>query len=113
MAKYLIDVNLPYYFSLWNTSEYLHQKDIDDMWLDEQIWEYAKENDLTIISKDSDFANRILLKNPPPKVIHIKLGNMKIQDFFTIISQIWEDVKQLSENHKLVNVFHDRIEGIG
>ena len=78
MAKYLIDVNLPYYFSLWNTSEYLHQKDIDDMWLDEQIWEYAKENDLTIISKDSDFANRILLKNPPPKVIHIKLGNMKI-----------------------------------
>ena len=70
MAKYLIDVNLPYYFSLWNTSEYLHQKDIDDMWLDEQIWEYAKENDLTIISKDSDFANRILLKNPPPKDHH-------------------------------------------
>jgi len=29
MVKYLIDVNLPYYFSLWNTPEYVHQIDIN------------------------------------------------------------------------------------
>ncbi len=28
MPKYLIDVNLPYYFSLWNTLDYIHQNDI-------------------------------------------------------------------------------------
>ena len=78
MKKYLIDVNLPYYFSIWNTPEYIHQKDICDDWSDERIWTYAKENNLTIVSKDSDFSNRIMLKEPPPKVIHIRIGNMKI-----------------------------------
>ncbi len=43
------------------------QRDIDDEWSDEQIWNYAGENNLTIISKDSDFSNRILLEQPPPK----------------------------------------------
>lgn len=55
MPSFLIDVNLPYYFSIWNTDEFIHQKDINDEWSDEKIWNYAKENNLTIISKDSDF----------------------------------------------------------
>ena len=70
MPKYLIDVNLPYRFGLWNEDLYIHQFDLGDNWTDEQIWEYSKKNDLTIISKDADFSNKILLKEPPPKVIH-------------------------------------------
>lgn len=67
VKKYLIDVNLPYYFSIWNKPEYIHQKDLGDDWRDEQIWSYAKENNLTIVSKDSDFSNRMMLKEPPLK----------------------------------------------
>ena len=81
MAVYLIDVNLPYYFSLWNTVDYIHQKDINDEWTDEQIWVYAQQNNLTIITKDADFSNKIMLRQPPPKVIHIRLGNMKMKVF--------------------------------
>lgn len=110
MAQFLIDVNLPYYFSLWNNDLYIHQKDINDEWTDEQIWNYAKENGLTIITKDSDFSNKILLKEPPPKVIHIRLGNMKIKDFFENISKVWPHVVELNSHHKLVNVYKDRIE---
>ena len=29
-ARFLVDVNLPYYFSLWHHPDYIHQKDIDD-----------------------------------------------------------------------------------
>jgi len=110
--KYLIDVNLPYYFSIWNTPEYIHQNDIGDDWTDEKIWDYAKEKNLTIISKDADFSNRILIKSPPPKVIHIRLGNMKIKELYNSLDAIWMEVLQLSEMNKLVNVFKDRIEGI-
>lgn len=53
MKKYLIDVNLPYLFSLWNDEAFIHQFDIDDKWSDEQIWNYAKENNLTIVTKDA------------------------------------------------------------
>jgi predicted nuclease of predicted toxin-antitoxin system len=112
MAKFLIDVNLPYYFSLWNTDEYIHQRDIDDKWKDGQIWQYAKLHDLTIISKDSDFSNRILLQVPPPKIIHIRFGNMKMKEFFGTIDKVWQEVILLNETHKLVNVFRDRIEAI-
>ena len=81
MAKFLIDVNLPYYFSLWNNINYVHQKDLDDEWTDEQIWKYSLENVLTIITKDSDFSNKILLHNPPPKVIHIRFGKYEDERF--------------------------------
>lgn len=112
MAKYLIDVNLPYYFSLWNNELYIHQIDIDDEWKDNKIWQYAKENNLTIITKDSDFSNRILFQDPPPKIIHIRFGNMKMKEFFEKTTEIWEQVLALNENYKLVNVFKERLEGI-
>jgi len=67
MPKYLIDVNLPYYFSLWDSPDFTHQKDIDDEWTDDQIWEYAAKNNMTIITKDSDFSNKIVFKNPLQK----------------------------------------------
>ncbi|EKB51084.1 DUF5615 family PIN-like protein [Cecembia lonarensis] len=112
MARFLIDVNLPYYFSLWNNSEYIHQLDIDDTWTDAQIWEYAKKKKLTIISKDADFYNKILMTNPPPKVIHIKIGNLKIRDFHELISKNWSEVLELNKDNKLVLVYSDRIEGV-
>lgn len=112
MPKFLIDINLPYYFSLWNTTDFIHQKDLDDKWSDEQIWAYAKENNLTIITKDVDFSNKIMVCIPPPKVIHIRFGNLKMKPFFEVISKIWEPTLDMNSNHKLVNVFTDRIEGI-
>ena len=112
MAKFLIDVNLPYYFSLWKSEDYIHQQDIDDTWSDSQIWRYAQEKNLTIISKDADFSNRILLKQPPPKVIHIRYGNMKMREFFLTTTRVWEQVLSLNQTHKLVNVFKDHLEGI-
>lgn len=112
MAEYLIDVNLPYYFKLWNTSEYIHQTDINPLAKDKEIWEYAKENNLTIITKDSDLSNRILFKDPPPKVIHIKVGNVSMNVFHRLINSSWKEVIKMSDSHKLVNVYKDKIEGI-
>jgi predicted nuclease of predicted toxin-antitoxin system len=112
MPEYLIDVNLPYRFSLWKGEDFIHQIDINDEWTDEQIWDYATQNNLTIITKDSDFSNRIIFHKPPPKVIHIRFGNMKMREFFTIMTTTWNDITELNQTHKLVNVFRDRIEAI-
>jgi predicted nuclease of predicted toxin-antitoxin system len=112
MVKFLIDVNLPYYFSLWNSGEFIHQNDINDKASDEDIWQYAKTHKLTIITKDVDFSNKILLHKPPPKVIHIRFGNMKMSEFFIVMTKLWDDSIKINETHKLVNVFVDRIEGI-
>ncbi len=80
VARYLIDANLPCRFSLWAGADYLHVYDLGDEWPDMDIWHYAKDNDLTIVSKDTDFSEFVMLEGPPPRVIHVKVGNMKIRD---------------------------------
>jgi predicted nuclease of predicted toxin-antitoxin system len=112
MAKFLVDVNLPFYFSLWNSQDYIHQYQLGDDWKDEQIWNYAKQNNLTIITKDSDFSHRILFNTPPPKVIHIRIGNKKMKEFFTILSTSWDQVLELNNQYKLVNFFENHLEAV-
>jgi predicted nuclease of predicted toxin-antitoxin system len=79
--KYLVDVNLPYYFSIWNNPEYVHQLDIERTAKDSNIWSYAKSEEMTIITKDSDFSNRILVSTPPPRIIHFRTGNISMKAF--------------------------------
>ena len=112
MARFLIDANLPYYFGLWNNSDFIHVKDLNDSWTDEVIWKYALDNNLTIITKDADFSVKVLYKGAPPKVIHLKFGNLRIKELHTLISKIWADIELLLIDNSLINVYLDRIESI-
>lgn len=112
MPRFLVDVNMPYYFKLWSNPQFLMQQDINPKAKDEEIWKYAKQNDLIIISKDSDFSTKMMLQEPPPKVIHVRLGNQKMKEFHIMITKVWDDVESLLENHKLITIFSDRIEAI-
>ena len=47
---------------------------------DEQIWEYAKKANLSIVSLDKDFVNIAVLKGSPPKVIPLKFGNRNTKE---------------------------------
>jgi predicted nuclease of predicted toxin-antitoxin system len=42
---------------------------------DDEIWQYAKDNDFAIVSKDSDFSERSVLRGSPPKVIWLRIDN--------------------------------------
>jgi predicted nuclease of predicted toxin-antitoxin system len=42
---------------------------------DDEIWRYARDSLLMIVSKDSDFYHRSMLLGHPPKVVWIRLGN--------------------------------------
>ncbi len=42
---------------------------------DPLIWEYAKNHDFVIVSKDSDFHQRSLLYGHPPKFVYLRIGN--------------------------------------
>ena len=47
---------------------------------DTAIWDYARDNELTIVSKDSDFHQLSFLRGSPPKVIWIRRGNCSTAD---------------------------------
>ena len=46
---------------------------------DAEIWDYAKLNGFTIVSKDSDFQQRSLLYGHPPKFIWLRVGNRPVR----------------------------------
>ena len=47
---------------------------------DPVVWEYAKDNDLMIVSKDSDMHQRSFVFGYPPKVVWVRLGNCSTSD---------------------------------
>lgn len=112
MAKFLIDTNLPYYFSRWRSEDYLFQRDFDPAAPDTDVWNYACENNLTIVTKDRDYADRILLSTPPPRIIHLKIGNLRMRAFHEFIDGQWATITKMSASYKLVYAFLDRIECI-
>ena len=53
---------------------------------DEAIWQLALKERFVIVSKDSDFLHRSLLRGHPPKVIQVRAGNCStrhIHELFT------------------------------
>ncbi len=87
--KYLIDENLPNCLRLWSSDDFLHVTKISKSISDKNIWNYALENKLIILTKDSDFHARILYKNSPPKVILFRLGNTSITYLEDFLTSLW------------------------
>lgn len=52
---------------------------------DTVIWRYAAENDLVIVSKDSDFHQMSLLYGHPPKVVWLRVGNAPTRDIEALL----------------------------
>ena len=112
MNRFVIDANLPRWIPIWQSELFQFVVDIDDEWNDSEIWNYARKNNYTIVTKDADFSNRIIVSEPPPKIIHMRIGNMRLRDFKRFIDENWKAIQAASANHKLVNVYVDRIESV-
>lgn len=110
MLRFLIDANLPYRFELWRGDGYQHVFDLNDAWPDAEIWRYAQEHDLVIVTKDADFSDWIMLAEPPPRVVHLRVGNMKMRDFHALVQSVWPQIIGLVKTHKLVIVHKHQIE---
>jgi predicted nuclease of predicted toxin-antitoxin system len=84
----LIDVNLPFDFGVWRRPDFLWQNEVEmDEWDDEKIWKFAQQNNLTIVTKDADFHDKIILRTPPPRVIWVRTGNMKLEFFINLLKK--------------------------
>ena len=110
--RYLIDANLPYRFGPLRGEDYQHAFDHGESWSDAELWDYAHEHGLTIVSEDADFSERISLSDPPPRVIRLHIGNLRIRALHAFVQRAWSQVVVLSQTHRLVNVYPDRIESV-
>jgi len=107
--RYLIDENLPDYLKVWASEKYLHVTKISKSVSDNEIWKYALENNLIILTKDSDFHERILYRSPPPKVILFKLGNTSTSFLEEFLFRYCKEIEDMIDTLKLVNVYKNKI----
>jgi len=112
MKGFLFDENLPHVPSLQTRLPVTHALDLGSRPTDSQLWVHSQQNDLVIVTKDADFSQRIVLAVPPPRVVHLRVGNMRRRDFSAWLESVWPQIESTIATHKLVNVYRDRIEAV-
>lgn len=69
-----------------------------DRAMDRAVWDYARQHELIIVTKDADFSEMSLLFNFPPKVIWIRRGNCSTRDIENLLRANAEAIAALSED---------------
>lgn len=77
--KLLLDQNLSpklvaHLADSYSGSAHVHELGLSEV-TDSELWEYARENGFTLVSKDSDFADLSVVSGLPPKFVWIRRGN--------------------------------------
>jgi len=110
MNGFLLDENLPSKIQFTPSLPIIHVSALGKSLSDTEIWQYVKEQNLVIITKDVDFSDQLMLDSNPPKVVHLRFGNMRKREFHHFLAHIWSQIEELVVDHKLVNVYLDQIE---
>ena len=72
---------------------------------DAEIWSYALDNNAAIITKDQDFADRLLLVKGPPVIVWLRIGNTSNRRLLEWLLPLWKDILQRVEaGERLVEV---------
>lgn len=77
MTGFLFDENLPAVSGLSSKFSVTHVTSLAARMSDTEVWEHAERDDLVIVTKDADFSQRVILASPPPRVVHLRIGNMR------------------------------------
>lgn len=110
MKGFLLDENLPRYLTFAPRLPVIHATDLGDRPTDTQLWQYAREHELVIVSKDADFSDRMMLHASPPWVVHLRFGNLRLAAFHELLQRLWPLVEERLPAHKLIMLYPDRVE---
>lgn len=109
---FFVDVNLPNRFNFFNSPLFTHIVDIDPFMTDEQIWNYAIENDKVILTKDADFYDKFMYSEVSPKVIYFQLGNLSLKELHLYFMNNWDEIISHLEDGSMIVVQKDQIKVI-
>lgn len=104
MNGFLFDENLPVKIQFTPSLPIVHVSILGDSPSDTQIWQYAKERKLVIVTKDADFSDRMMVDLLPPKVVHLRFGNVRKRQFHSLLSRVWPEIEILVADHQLTGL---------
>ncbi|MDD4192346.1 MAG: DUF5615 family PIN-like protein [Mangrovibacterium sp.] len=93
MIKLLFDQNLsPKLVISFDDSMHLQDLGLDSS-DDLSVWEFAKKEGFTIVTKDSDFNNLVSYFGFPPKVIWLRRGNCSTKVISDLLNKNFQTIK--------------------
>ena len=95
--KLLFDQNISPKLAIFFAKTFAGSKHLQDLSLDVAndsiVWEFAKKEGFTIVTKDNDFNDLVAFFGFPPKVIWIRRGNCSTNDIRELLNSNIEKVK--------------------
>jgi predicted nuclease of predicted toxin-antitoxin system len=68
---------------------------------DSIVWQYARDHQYTIVTRDADFNYLLGLHGMPPKVIWIRRGNCKTNEIVDLLLAAADAIKAFEINPQL------------
>lgn len=65
---------------------------------DADVWDYARRQELTIVTLDADFADMATLRGPPPKIIWLRRGNRPSSVIAAMLGDSLETILEFDRN---------------
>lgn len=100
--KFIVDHNLPPQLVRVLVERFpgtTHTMDLGfDRLPDTQLWEFAKEHDFHLMTKDSDHFQLSLVRGAPPKVVWIRIGNAPIHMVTSLLERHLDDIETFLRN---------------
>jgi predicted nuclease of predicted toxin-antitoxin system len=67
---------------------------------DDRVWEFAKAEGFTVVTKDTDFHQLALFRGPPPKVIWVRLGNCRTHAIEGLLRAPAPDIAEFEDDRE-------------
>lgn len=102
--KLLFDQNLSPRLSEALSEIFPHSAHVRDKGLatatDREVWDFARSEGFTIVTKDSDFNELVVLKGAPPSVIWIRVGNCTTDAIEQLLKEHRDAIDALGSDDK-------------
>ncbi|GAB3713988.1 hypothetical protein GCM10027592_53450 [Spirosoma flavus] len=100
VLKFLVDTQLPPMLATylqWKGAEAIHTTHFPEGHLlqDTDIAKIAIEEGRIIVTKDSDFPDAFFLKGAPPRVVYLRLGNIRNRELTAFLETRWSVIEEL------------------
>jgi len=114
VKRILIDENLPPdLVRLARPGDGLHATALGSRPTDLELWQYAREHDLVILTRDTDFFAKLLLEGPPLQVVWVRCGNQRRAELTAMMHRLWPKIAEFLERADLVELHPgDRLEAV-
>lgn len=68
---------------------------------DDEIWQYARQNEFVIVTQDSDFHDLSVLHGAPPKILWLRCGNQTTTFIEQLIRNYAVEINELINDESL------------